>query len=78
MQLKIRHPSFAVPQFIELRRANNVALVCADTWSGPRLMDLTADFVYCRLHGFEELYVSGSTMKLSTSGPVASLRGRGS
>jgi uncharacterized protein YecE (DUF72 family) len=22
-------------------------------------MDLTADFVYCRLHGSEELYVSG-------------------
>jgi uncharacterized protein YecE (DUF72 family) len=23
------------------------------------LMDVTADFVYCRLHGSEELYVSG-------------------
>jgi uncharacterized protein YecE (DUF72 family) len=22
-------------------------------------MDLTADFIYCRLHGSEELYVSG-------------------
>jgi len=57
--VEIRHPSFAVPQFIELLRANNVALVCADTVEWPRLMDLTADFVYCRLHGFEELYVSG-------------------
>ena len=25
----------------------------------PQLMDLTSDFVYCRLHGSEELYASG-------------------
>jgi uncharacterized protein YecE (DUF72 family) len=25
----------------------------------PRLMDVTSDFVYCRLHGSEELYASG-------------------
>ena len=36
-----------------------VALVCADTVAWPLLMDLTADFVYCRLHGSQELYVSG-------------------
>jgi len=33
--------------------------VCADTVEWPRLMDLTCDFVYCRLHGSEELYASG-------------------
>jgi uncharacterized protein YecE (DUF72 family) len=33
--------------------------VCADTVEWPRLMDLTSDFVYCRLHGSEELYASG-------------------
>ena len=37
----------------------DVALVCADTVEWPRLMDLTSDFVYCRLHGSEELYASG-------------------
>ena len=37
----------------------DVALVCADTVEWPRLMDVTADFVYCRLHGSEELYASG-------------------
>lgn len=55
----IRHQSFAIPLFIELLRAYSVALVCADTVEWPRLMDLTADFVYCRLHGSQELYVSG-------------------
>jgi uncharacterized protein YecE (DUF72 family) len=57
--MEIRHTSFAVPEFIELLRAHNVALVCADTVEWPRLMDVTSDFVYCRLHGSEELYASG-------------------
>src|SRR3546814_14034997 len=39
--------------------AHKVALVCADTVEWPLLMDVTADFIYCRLHGSQELYVSG-------------------
>ena len=31
----------------------------ADTVEWPLLMDVTAGFVYCRLHGSEELYASG-------------------
>ncbi|MFO1119229.1 MAG: DUF72 domain-containing protein [Rhodospirillales bacterium] len=57
--VEIRHASFACPAFVEMLRAFGVALVCADTGIWPRLMDLTADFVYCRLHGAEELYSSG-------------------
>ena len=57
--VEIRHDSFRDPDFIELLRRHKVALVCADTVDWPRLMDLTADFVYLRLHGSEELYVSG-------------------
>jgi uncharacterized protein YecE (DUF72 family) len=57
--LEVRHPSFAVAAFIELLRAHDVALVCADSVAWPRLMDLTSDFVYCRLHGSEDLYASG-------------------
>ena len=57
--MEIRHPSFVDPEFIKLLRRYNVALVCADTVSWPRLMDVTSDFVYCRLHGSEELYASG-------------------
>ena len=57
--MEIRHPSFRTPEFIALLRRYNVALVCADTVEWPRLMDLTADFAYCRLHGSEVLYTSG-------------------
>jgi len=42
-----------------LLREYGVALVCADTVGWPLLMDVTADFIYCRLHGSEQLYVSG-------------------
>lgn len=60
--LEVRHPSFMVPEFIRLLRRHRVALVVADTagkW--PYMEDVTADFVYVRLHGDEELYVSGYT-----------------
>lgn len=56
---EIRHDSFRDPAFVDLLRRHGVALVCADTVAWPRLMDLTADFVYVRLHGSEELYASG-------------------
>ena len=58
--VEIRHPSFADPTFVALLRRHRVALVVADTagkW--PLLEDLTADFVYLRLHGDKELYASG-------------------
>jgi uncharacterized protein YecE (DUF72 family) len=57
--IEIRHESFRTPAFIALLRRHRIALVCADTVDWPLLMDLTSDFVYCRLHGSEELYVSG-------------------
>ena len=58
--LEVRHPSFVDPSFVALLREHGVALVVADTagkW--PRLEDVTADFVYLRLHGDAALYVSG-------------------
>ncbi|VVJ15071.1 Uncharacterised protein [Amycolatopsis camponoti] len=58
--LEVRHPSFAEPAAKELLRKHGIALVVADTagkW--PFLEDQTADFAYLRLHGDEELYVSG-------------------
>jgi uncharacterized protein YecE (DUF72 family) len=57
--MEIRHASFGTPEFINLLRAYDVALVCADTVEWPRLMDVTSDFMYCRLHGSEVLYASG-------------------
>jgi uncharacterized protein YecE (DUF72 family) len=56
--IEIRHPSFVMPEFISLLRRYNIALVCADTVEWPRLMDVTSDFLYCRLHGSEVLYTS--------------------
>lgn len=57
--LEIRHDSFRDPRFVELLEAHGIGLIVADTVSWPRLMDVTSDFVYCRLHGSKELYVSG-------------------
>jgi uncharacterized protein YecE (DUF72 family) len=58
--LEVRHSSFETPEFVQLLREKDIALVCADTagkW--PLLDDVTSDFVYARLHGDQELYVSG-------------------
>ena len=58
--LEVRHETFVDDAFVALLRAQNVALVVADTagkW--PYAEDVTADFVYVRLHGDKKLYVSG-------------------
>jgi uncharacterized protein YecE (DUF72 family) len=58
--VEVRHDSFVHPDFIALLRRHRIALVIADSagrW--PSMEDLTADFVYIRLHGDEELYASG-------------------
>ena len=60
--IEIRHESFANADFIQQLRRHKVALVVADTagkW--PYLEDVTADFMYLRLHGDEKLYASGYT-----------------
>jgi uncharacterized protein YecE (DUF72 family) len=60
--VEIRHESFATPAFVKLLRTHNFAFVFADTagkW--PYFEDVTADFIYARLHGDEEIYVSGYT-----------------
>jgi uncharacterized protein YecE (DUF72 family) len=58
--IEIRHESFRDPAFVKLLRRFNVALVVADTagkW--PYVEDVTADFMYLRLHGDKEIYKSG-------------------
>jgi uncharacterized protein YecE (DUF72 family) len=58
--VEIRHESFLDPRFVAMLRAHGVALVIAETarkWPMPR--DVTADFMYLRLHGDRELYRSG-------------------
>ena len=59
--LEVRSQEFADNnEFVELLRQHGIGLVVADTagrW--PALDAVTSDVVYVRLHGDEELYVSG-------------------
>ena len=58
--VEIRHESFLDASFIGLLRDHCIALVTAETakrW--PLTHDVTADFVYLRLHGEKTLYTSG-------------------
>jgi uncharacterized protein YecE (DUF72 family) len=58
--IEVRHPSFCTPAFVALLRKHGAGLVVADTagrW--PLMEDVTASFVYVRLHGDVELYASG-------------------
>ncbi len=57
--IEIRNETFVCEPFIALLREHSIALVVADTVEWPLLMDITADFVYIRLHGSEQLYTSG-------------------
>ena len=57
---EVRHESFVDPLFVDMLRARGMALVVADTagrW--PWVEEATGDFMYLRLHGDAELYVSG-------------------
>ncbi len=58
--LEVRHSSYQDPAFLALLREHEIAVVVADTagkW--PLFEAVTTDFCYVRLHGDEELYVSG-------------------
>ncbi|TFW15905.1 DUF72 domain-containing protein [Duganella callida] len=58
--LEVRHDSYNDPAFVALLRKHKVALVVADTagkW--PDYEDISAGFMYLRLHGAEQLYSSG-------------------
>jgi len=49
--IQTRNESFRARDCVDLMRRYGVALVCTDAAGWPRFMDVTADFVYCRLHG---------------------------
>jgi uncharacterized protein YecE (DUF72 family) len=57
---EVRHPSYFCDEFYDILRSHGCALVFADTAGKfDYAEELTADFVYIRLHGSTELYVSG-------------------
>ena len=47
--VQVRHDSFHVPEFVDLCRAANVAIVYGESPDYPAIADVTADFVYARL-----------------------------
>jgi len=58
--LEPRHESFASREALALLRRHGIALVVADSAGKfPRFEQRTAGFMYLRLHGDEQLYVSG-------------------
>jgi uncharacterized protein YecE (DUF72 family) len=62
--VEFRHESFLSDRFTDLLRKHNVALVVADVASKfPTAEDVTADWVYLRLHGSRQLYASGYSPK---------------
>lgn len=59
---EVRHPSYFTGEFYQLLRDHSCAFVIADTAGRyPYAEEVTTDFVYVRLHGSQELYVSGYT-----------------
>ena len=59
---EVRHPSYFSGEFYDLLRAHKCGFVIADTAGRfPYAEEVTADFVYVRLHGSKQLYVSGYT-----------------
>ena len=60
--LEVRHESYLTDEFYALLAKHNCAFVIADTAGKfAYAEEVTADFVYVRLHGSRELYVSGYT-----------------
>jgi uncharacterized protein YecE (DUF72 family) len=58
--IEVRHPTFDTDGFVDLCREQDIAIVVSDgAASWPRIDAVTADHVYVRLHGADELYVSG-------------------
>jgi uncharacterized protein YecE (DUF72 family) len=57
--LEVRHPTFLVPEFVDLARRHNVATVFADSDDYPMVGDVTGDFVYARLQKSQEDVATG-------------------
>ena len=77
---EVRHPSYFCDEFYDILRSHGIAFVIADTAGKfAYAEEVTADFVYVRLHGSSALYASDYTdeellewtakVKRWTSGP---------
>jgi uncharacterized protein YecE (DUF72 family) len=59
--LEVRNEAFATRECIDLLRRHDIALVVADSGRWPRFEEVTASFVYVRLHGSPATYASQYT-----------------
>jgi uncharacterized protein YecE (DUF72 family) len=59
--VEVRNETFCTPEFINLLRKHNVAVVFADHDKYPAISDVTADFVYARLQTAKEAHENGYT-----------------
>jgi uncharacterized protein YecE (DUF72 family) len=59
--LEVRHPSFVVPEFVQLARRHQVAIVLAGDAEYPQIANATAPFAYLRIMGTKETPKAGYT-----------------
>jgi uncharacterized protein YecE (DUF72 family) len=77
---EVRHETYFHDEFYAVLREHDCGLVVADTAGKfPYAEEVTADYVYVRLHGSQQLYVSGYTdQELDAwARKIARWRGRG-
>ena len=58
LALEFRHAGWCRPEVYDLLRARGAAWVVADSPRYPKAEEVTADFVYVRLHGSREMFSS--------------------
>lgn len=56
--VEFRHPSFLRREALSTTKRNGVAVACSHSSEWPLIPDVTAGFVYVRLHGPAEIYAS--------------------
>lgn len=61
--VEVRHDSFKVPEFVDLARKHDVAIVYAHSDEYPEIADTASGFVYARLQKSQEKPVTGYTAK---------------
>lgn len=56
--LEVRNPTFFTPELVRIVRRHGIALVISDSADWPMTEEITAGYVYIRLHGSEKTYFS--------------------
>lgn len=57
--IEVRNESFLVPEFARVARRTGTAIVFSDAADWPYIEEISAGFIYARLHGHAKTYASG-------------------